>query len=52
MINLSLRIFQIRKTQKCLYLKTSVENDEPVCCFSFISGKNNEIRKEYLGIGN
>ena len=24
-------------------------NGEPVCGFSFISGINNEIRKEYLG---
>ena len=25
--------------------------DKPVCSFSFVSGKNNKIRKEYLGTG-
>ena len=29
----------------------SVVNDKPVCGFSFVSGKNNEICKEYLGTG-
>ena len=30
----------------------SVVNDKPVCSFPFVSGKNNKIRKEYLGTGN
>ena len=29
----------------------SGENDKPVCGFLFVFGKNNEIRKEYLGTG-
>ena len=32
-------------------LCVSVVNDKPVCGFSFVSSKNNEIRKEYLGTG-
>ena len=27
-------------------------NGKPVTSFLFVSGKNNEIRKEYLGTGN
>ena len=27
-------------------------NDRPVCGFSFVSGKNNKICKEYLGTGH
>ena len=31
---------------------SSVVNGKPVCGFSFVSVKNNEIRKEYLGTSN
>ena len=30
---------------------TSVVNDKPVCDFSFVTGINKKIRKEYLGTG-
>ena len=33
-------------------LNVSGGNGKPVTSFSFVSVKNNEIRKEYLGIGN
>ena len=34
------------------YVPHSGGNGKPVTCFSFVSDKNNEIRKEYLGTGN
>ena len=38
-------------SHRMIQLSVSVVNDKPVCGFSFVFGKNSDIRKEYLGTG-
>ena len=46
-----LTIVKIYAEEQCTPLYSSGVNDKPVSGFSFAFGKNNEIRKEYLGTG-
>ena len=51
MVEYSLHIFRYFPEIRFIVL-VSGGNGKPVTGFLFISGKNNEIRKEYLGTGN